>query len=297
MLLDLPSSFAAARVVVQSHVDQAKFSDVFEFQAPENSPQSYAVEDVIPRHMLKRSGKVLSYQHLPVSIGSWIAGFDDLGDTPRRFAFIPYRANRQLLDKAIASVPADVPAMVVDHSGSLAIGRDIPERFALYKPRREGVTFSMIQNFVRFEAKRLGALFYFFMHSDAECTPQTFSELDALAKMMFKVGNKAGILFTAYDALCAIRTEAAWQTGPWDEWFHWYHSDVDWYRRMVLAGWEQKQSGLGKRVIHRPSSTLASDATASKEVQAQFHARQGHYVHKWGGERGYEQTLTPYGCK
>ena len=297
MAISLPTTYQAARTTVHSHAETARFGDVLEFEAPLSTAQCYAVEDVLPRHMLKRQGTTLSYRHMPVAIGSWKQGLGDMGETPRRFVFIPYRANRKLLDKAIASVPEDIPALVVDHSQSLEVGRDIPSRWALYRTNRDGVTFAKIQNLIRFEAKRTGVLYYFFMHSDAECTKQTFTELDQLAKMMFKSGNRNGLLFTAYDALAAIRTEAAWQTGPWDEWFEWYHSDVDWYRRMILAGWELKQSGLGKKVAHYASSTIASDPQAALEVREQFQARQGHYKHKWGGERGHEQFLTPYNAK
>ena len=73
------------------------------------------------------------------------------------------------------------------------------------------------------------------MHNDAECHGGVAREVLDFARTQ----PRAGVVFTYYDAFAVFRTEALRDTGPWDETFRWYFSDIDYYRRLQLSGWRR----------------------------------------------------------
>jgi len=70
-------------------------------------------------------------------------------------------------------------------------------------------------------------------------------------------GRKWGVVFTNYDALLAMNTAVIDDVGLWDWALIWYESDIDWYYRVKLAGYEIIDTGI--HVEHDYSMTIKSD--------------------------------------
>lgn len=197
--------------------------------------------------------------------------------------FIPFVNRRDLLDKAIASVPHNsvIEPVIINNSG-----KNLDLQTTIITPESP-ITFSQTQNLMLNLAKKSGIPFYFFLHSDAEAEGDTVERLYWMAMDEFY-----GVIFTAYDSLAAFNTAAFDAIGGWDEKLHWYRSDCDVYRRLRLAGYPTIESNLP--VKHTPSQTLNSDPEIQRRVVAESEQQREYYIRKWGGEGGKEIFDKPF---
>jgi len=213
--------------------------------------------------------------------------------------YIPFVNRPDLLEKAIRSTwHGGVEAIVIDNSdgGELAYSAGI-----VYTPPVP-LTFAQTQNVILKQAigtknLRNGSAwidnpFYLFMHSDAEAVGDTVQLLVAMANAFTVQKHKWGVIFTAYDALAAFSTEAMRSIGGWDPMLEWYHSDIDTYYRLRLAGYELIESGLP--VKHEPSQTLKADPLLKLKIDLMAPCRSEYYRIKWGGEAHHERFILPF---
>lgn len=200
--------------------------------------------------------------------------------------FIPYVNRPDLLERAVASIPAvnGIEVVVINNSGGMLESG----AFKILTPPSPR-TFTETQNLMLNLAKMQDAPFYFFMHSDAEAGNGTVCRLFEMARLE---NRNWGVIFTSFDALAAFNTAAFNEVCGWDERFTWYHSDTDIYRRLRLAGYELLESNLP--VHHEPSQTLKADPEISRKVAEGFAERVRLYAEKWGGPAGSEKFLTPF---
>jgi hypothetical protein len=141
-------------------------------------------------------------------------------------------------------------------------------------------------------AERRGQEAYFIMHSDALASPRVVDAVLARAAELNGEGRRWGTIFTDHDVLCLMNTPLL--TGlHWDQYLPLYYTDVDYYRRMELAGLEIVETYLP--VGHQEGgSTTQSDPVIQLFVQINYPAWRHYYMTKWGGERGQETYTEPF---
>ena len=86
--------------------------------------------------------------------------------------------------------------------------------------------------------------------------PGVAKQFWSLCSGAFEGDNKRWeIALSHYDVLCAFNMAAVHDVGPWDTMYFQYHADVDYYRTLRAAGWQELDSGLKDGVIHHGSQS------------------------------------------
>jgi predicted O-methyltransferase YrrM len=208
-------------------------------------------------------------------------------------AYIPYVNRPDLLERAVASVRALWDNLVVIDQSSDGLSREdhpwVDCIAGVFRCATPSMSFTQVMNWAQAEALERGVEHLVFMHNDAECSGDVASRVLESARSR----PRAGVVFTNYDALAVFQVPALRDVGPWDETFRWYFADNDYYRRLLLHGWEQWNFG-GQEVAHRGSQTLRSDPAIATQVAAEWRWHEDHYRHKWGGLPGQERFSIPY---
>lgn len=135
----------------------------------------------------------------------------------------------------------------------------------------------------------------FWAHNDAYAKPGAAAEL---LRTVEECDQQWGAIFTHYDVLCAFNMKCIRDVGYWDPMFFQYTADIDYYRRIKMAGWPILSMKRGiEKVEHRHGSiTVQSDEHYNMRVQW----RQGtgfdheYYKRKWGGPQGHEKFMVPF---
>ena len=102
-----------------------------------------------------------------------------------------------------------------------------------------------------------------------------------------------GVLFTNYDVLCLHNTPLV-RSIRWDPYLPLYYTDVDYYRRLQLAGLELIETGLPVEHQEGGSTCRKADVALQTYVESSYPAWRHYYIQKWGGERGQERFHTPF---
>jgi hypothetical protein len=131
------------------------------------------------------------------------------------------------------------------------------------------------------------------MHSDARATPKVIDCLLDAAEALTEAGRRWGVFFTNYDVLCLHNT-AVLKDFRWDPYLPVYFTDVDFYRRLRLAGVELVETGLPVEHREGGSTTMKADAALAQFVACGYPAWEEYYRRKWGGGRGEERYATPF---
>ncbi len=214
---------------------------------------------------------------------------------------IPYRNRIDLLRDAINSIKCYWDNLVlIDNSGcqelsTQGFGKDflIIESIVPLTLTQSHNTFIQIAN-------EKACDFFMFMHNDAVADkgiPENFLEL---VQQLFDEKRNWGALFTNEvagshpDLLAAYNMEAINNVGLYDTVLHDYFSDWDYYRRMIIKGYELIDSGLN--LIHQNggSNTINSDRMMNLLHHITFLLYRGYYIRKWGGEPGKDQYTIPF---
>lgn len=213
----------------------------------------------------------------------------------KNFLFIPVVNNFHLLQKAIDSVhPGLLDEYIVFNNSGKPLEID-QKHFVIQNndgPRR---TFMETQNIMRRYAIDNGCDFYCFMHNDGEIMDDSLERLVESAKTR---DDPWGILFTHYDVLCALNTEACKVIGEWGdpEWpkaqLNGYCLDCDYYRRLNLAGFPERQIE-NTNVTHHEFSNTLNDVHEKVKWNFVVDKVYDHYRRKWGGDPGKETKLIP----
>lgn len=93
------------------------------------------------------------------------------------------------------------------------------------------------------------------------------------------------MIYTYYDTLAAYNMNAQKELGEFDTIFRDYHSDVDYYHRMDILGYERINTEFGDKIIHQNggSNSINSDPKRLQLTQATFSLYAQYYQTKWGG--------------
>ncbi|WP_028546802.1 glycosyltransferase family 2 protein [Paenibacillus taiwanensis] len=207
---------------------------------------------------------------------------------------IPYVNRIDLLRRAIQSIPLYWEnTVVLDNSPERALQHQVwlSELVTVYTPPVP-LTFTQSMNWFQRLAGEKEADAVFYMHNDAEAypgTPEAF--LHALDELEAS-GKKWGLALTNFDALAAYNMNAIHEVGGWDTVFSSYFADIDYHRRLRLAGYEEVFTGLP--VEHHGSSTRKSDTNVNFIVDTTWPLYERYYELKWGGKMAQETYLTPF---
>lgn len=202
-----------------------------------------------------------------------------------------FHVNRDdLLDKAVASIRDLWSELTVVDNSANGITHPLPY-IRVYRP---GVPLSATQslNYALTDARRHGRQICITMHEDAEAIGSAGLELLNTARLMCAQRRKWGIIFTNYDSLAAMNTEAIEDVGLWDTFFSGYYSDNDWYRRLELAGYEKINTAI--QVNHLGSQTIRSDEKLAFMNSVTFPLYAEYYRRKWGNDPGRETFTKPF---
>lgn len=136
----------------------------------------------------------------------------------------------------------------------------------------------------------------FFMHNDAEAKPGIAARFRDFVQHAFEGPYKWGIAMTQYDVLCAFNMAAVRDVGPWDPMYFQYWADLDYYRTLRMAGWNELQSGLYNDIIHHNSATVKSDPLFRYRTtfRDNFGIDGAYYAFKWGGSLHRETFTRPF---
>ncbi|WP_338134391.1 glycosyltransferase family 2 protein [Cohnella candidum] len=202
-----------------------------------------------------------------------------------------------LLYRAVHSVkPCWKHAVIIDNSESEFFRREpfFSERLTVYEPPVP-LRYPQMMNLMQKWGKEKGCDVILFFHSDAEVHPGTVEQFLSELETMKAEGRKWGVAFTNYDVLVAYNMEAVREVGQWDTVFYDYHADIDYYRRLQLAGYEIVYTSLGVTHCNGGSNTSKSDTYRRYLFEnvtfAYFHT---YYQIKWGGPIGGEVYTLPF---
>jgi GT2 family glycosyltransferase len=104
-----------------------------------------------------------------------------------------------------------------------------------------------------------------------------------------------GIIFTLYDVFACFNLKIVDEIGLWDNNLPWYFADIDYYRRLKLAGFKVIEAGQG--VTHAASQTINSDPRLKFLNGITFPLHAAYYKAKWGGEPDHETFTEPFDGK
>jgi len=197
---------------------------------------------------------------------------------------IGYVNRPDLLSVALRSIRSYLPhTIVVDNSEGRDL-RNYPELLRAVKVFEPPIpmTFPQRMNYMNELAEARGCDVVMVMHNDAEAHPGTPHEFLKVLHKLNAERRRWGVAFTNFDILAAFHMEAVREVGPWDTAFPQYFSDVDYYRRIQLAGYEHVWTGLGVNHHNQGMSTVKSDPYLRTVNRATWPLYEKHFVAKWG---------------
>ncbi|MDB5312823.1 MAG: class SAM-dependent methyltransferase [Gemmataceae bacterium] len=247
---------------------------------------AHAVRDYFSPQELSFSGTSWVYHKAVPRLGQWLRAPTSDAEW---LLYVPFVNRPDLLQYALRSVREYTQnVVVIDQSETGAgVGLHAGPVFRWGAP----VRFTSVMNWMQRDAYRRKLRRFLFMHSDAESAPGGVRGLLEEADRLDGRRERWGVIFTRYDALALFNPAATADAGCWDETFLWYVSDVDYYNRLLWAGWGQHQLPAAC-AIHHGSQTVQSLGETERETVARDHGWGiNHYRHKWGcgwdeGDRG-----------
>jgi|GEM_PF-1008850 len=211
---------------------------------------------------------------------------------------IPYLNRIDLLQEAIDSIKAYWDNLVlIDNSGRKELAtQSLGKDFLIIEPIVP-LTFSQSQNAFISIANEKACDFYMYMHNDAVADKETPEKLLELIQQLFETKRNWGAVFTNHDTLAAYNMEAVRNVGQYDPVLPSYFTDCDYYRRIILNGYEMINTDLN--VIHQNggSNTINSDYMVKLSHNETFMLYRRYYLSKWGGDPGRELYTIPFNAQ
>jgi hypothetical protein len=216
-----------------------------------------------------------------------------------------YVNRKDLLYKALDSIKPYLEQTVVIDNSDLCDLRDdkhVKSLVTVYEPPIP-LTFTQKMNFMQQKAKENNCEVVMYMHNDAEAKPSTPEALLSLIENLNREERKWGVIFTNFDILSAFNMEVVEKIGPWDTNLPQYFSDIDYYRRIRLAGYEHIWSDLPVDHHNNGMSTLKSDQYRKVVNEITWPLFERYYITKWGLKEWnrqvnqFEGYCTPFNIK
>jgi predicted O-methyltransferase YrrM len=203
---------------------------------------------------------------------------------------IPFVVGEGLLRRAVDSVAPLWPStVIIDNSDG---GLDAAAWPVDVVRPAVPLSFSQTMNLLQALGRDASCEAVMLLHSDAAPAADAPARLLATLDEASAAGRRWGIAFTAYDAFAAYSAAMIADVGPWDVTLPQYFADIDYYRRVRLAGWEVLETGLP--VLHDASSTIRLDEARGRHNAVTFPLYEQYYAAKWGGAPGRETFERPF---
>jgi glycosyltransferase involved in cell wall biosynthesis len=217
-------------------------------------------------------------------------GITAIGESDFR-VYMRVENRRDLLDKAIASIPEFWPLLSVVDNSPDGMCEGLPSEITIMRGPVP-LTFTQSHNWFYKDAKDKGAKFIIWMHTDAEAVNFGHLRLLDFVRTQCIGKRKWGLVWTNYDSLCALNLDMIAEVGGYDTVFPKYFCDNDHTRRMRLAGWETIDSSIDTK--HIGSQSILSDPRAKFLNDVTFPLYQQYYMKKWGGPVDHETFTSPF---
>lgn len=180
----------------------------------------------------------------------------------RPLVFIPYGGHDPdlFLEAYHSSENAGVEVIVLDNSS--LCGLPVPLESVQRVVTQVTLHLPQLFNLAAQIAREKEAAYYIWQHSDAVAHSGTTSRLIEMAQSLQE--KPWGALFTNYDCLCALNTEAVLSVGGANWRLFPFHYSWDWdiYNRLRLASYPLIESGL--LVSHEMSHSLKADPVMTR---------------------------------
>jgi predicted O-methyltransferase YrrM len=203
---------------------------------------------------------------------------------------IPFVVGEDLLRRAVDSVEPLWPSAVIVDNSDAGLDADAWPIPVVRPP--VPLSFSQTMNVLQQLGRERSCDAVMLLHSDAAPAADTPARLLAAIDQASVAGRPWGIAFTNYDAFAAYSAAMIANVGAWDVTLPQYFADIDYYRRVRLAGWEILETGLP--VLHEASSTIRLDEERGRHNAATFPLYERYYAAKWGGGPGGETFDRPF---
>jgi hypothetical protein len=203
--------------------------------------------------------------------------------------YVPYAGEpRELLDRTIASIGnSPLSITVIDNSYKNFLSAN--DRYSILTPPAPLTLWQTIWMLCRIEEPFIWTQCDAIFQSDA-----VFRLLNTVEKLESS-SITWGVVFTHYDILSAVNAPLLHE--KWllpDLGFVHYHGDIDWYRRIRLAGLQIVEAG-GNDVSHSPGGGAHWRSSPERDAARKCIDSERLYVSKWGGGIGSEKYITPWG--
>ena len=295
VFIDADHSYDAVRADIAAWLPKVKHRGVLaghDYDAGTHRAVVLAVDVALPLSQIQRCNRSWVFHNELPTVGHFVV---PLSSEPREYLlYIPCVNGPELLAEAVDSVRDHWANLIIIDQSDEGIKDLWDGCIAIYRWTAES-HFVRMQNWLQRHAMLERVPYFLFMHHDACCQNNAVQMVVDEARILDRIGERWGVIFTAYDALCLFSTHATIQVGAWDETFRWYVADIDYYNRMTWAGFRQVTSSR-TIVQHHVSQTLRRLSPAERAAVEQNHSwAQAHYAHKWGGWNQQETHRIPYG--
>lgn len=208
------------------------------------------------------------------------------------FCYLRVENRFDLLREALRSIPEFWPLVtIMDNSPAGAGPHDVPLLGALYRPSVP-LTFTQSHNWFFADARRRGAKFMIWMHSDACAMNYGHLRLLDFVRNHCVGKRKWGVVWTYYDSLAAVNLDMIDDVGGYDTVFPKYLCDNDHSYRMRLRGWETIDTGI--HTDHLGSQTILSDPQLRFTNDLVHRLSAIYYQEKWGAGVDQERYEIPF---
>ncbi|WP_193726698.1 glycosyltransferase family 2 protein [Paenibacillus guangzhouensis] len=205
-----------------------------------------------------------------------------------------YKNRSDLLETALHSIrPWWENVIIINGSNDRTLRLPLDIHVHVYTPSTP-LTFSQSMNYLIKLAEEQSCETVLYMHTDAEAHPNTtHSFLDAVQELL-RTKRRWGVAYTSEFTIFALNMIAVKEIGLWDPILQVYHSDMDYFYRMRLRGFEMVPIPLPITHHNGGNSTIKSDPELMFLAMASGIICTGYYEAKWGGIPNQELFITPF---
>jgi hypothetical protein len=202
---------------------------------------------------------------------------------------VPILTQPELLDRMLRSIDHPIDTIVVIDNGDVTVDWDMGHDMVLDRVIRPGHNLGVAASWNLGIKVTPQAPWWLIVNHDIEFGPGDLGRLEEA------VDPRAGAVYFMFGMASFAITRPTLQAAGWaDENIHpAYDEDLDWHRRMQLAGVVTVETGFTGK--HVGSATIMSDPVLRAANGATHGANDAYYAQKWGGPKaGGETFQTPF---
>lgn len=202
---------------------------------------------------------------------------------------VPILNGPELLDRMLRSIDYPIDTIIVIDNGDATVDWDMGHDMALERVIRPGHNLGVAASWNLGIKCSPTAAYWLIVNHDIEFGP---GDLERLAE---KVEPRSSSVYFMFGMSAFAITPPAIREAGWaDENIHpAYDEDLDWHRRMTLAGVKTVETGFTG--THTGSATIMADPWLRMQNGGTHAANDRYYEAKWGGPKSGGETFeTPF---